>query len=148
MSTAAARHAYPVNTDETVLGAGSVALASRVDSDGVDRTAACNEFLALCSRLDVQVSLNTTNLLLEHTVPEPALKLSTTRVSRRNRHGILSTANDDLALSVHVPFTSSTHIRSQRRDGGTVERGLGREHLHLLECVRVEYLIESALDKN
>jgi hypothetical protein len=43
-----------------------------------------------------QVTLDTTDLLLEYTVPEPTLKLSTSRTCRRDRHGVLSTTNDNL----------------------------------------------------
>lgn len=53
---------------------------------------------------NLQVTLDTTNLLLKHTVPEPTLKLSASRARRRDRHGILSTTDDDLQVSYGLGY--------------------------------------------
>jgi hypothetical protein len=64
---------------------------------------------------------NPPNLLLQDPMPESRLELPLPLRRRRDGHGVLASSQDD--------------VRSPGRDGGRVERGVGRESLEDHEVV-------------
>jgi hypothetical protein len=84
-----------------------------MNGDGVDRSAIENEISTAASetfrffpphsrhkkgeeKVNSQMTLDTTDLLLEYTMPESSLELSRSCRGGSNAHGILTSSDDDL----------------------------------------------------
>jgi hypothetical protein len=76
--------------------------------------------------VSLQMTSYTTNLLLEHTVPEPGLELSASCACRGNASCILTTSDD--------------HIRLEGGDDCAVERGFRGEGLDDGKVLGIMYL--------
>lgn len=89
-----------MHTHVTVFSTRGIGRASRVSSDGVERT---------------EMAAHTPNLVLEDLVIKPGFEFTLARRCRGDFHGGLATAEDNVVLF--------------RGEGGRVERGVGGEGL-------------------
>jgi hypothetical protein len=72
---------HPMQPNVTVLSSTRERLSRGVNGDGVEGT---------------EMTTHSSNLLLQHAVPEPGLELSLTLRSRGDGHGVLSSSENDL----------------------------------------------------